>query len=276
MFKARVTSAGKVFCQESKAVLGDLKQGVPAVMNSADRIHLEIELPNFHCNVGGIDPTTGQQACLVCPRNLDNFQPESDELDLICRSIQPLMEKVSVLRFGGVAEPFWQGKIFELMSLLEISLDSDLKIFTTTSGTVLDESASERWFATVPRSEIAFSLDATCLETYLKLRRIAEYQTVIGHVDHYCRTRNPDHHVAVLTNNINLINIDEIEQMVELTKQHFFHYLCLSLTTPMGKRLKPICLNANNYHRFRQARIAAQAKASEMGVNVVFSGNWPE
>ena len=42
---------------------------------------IEFDLPNTHCNIGGEDPTTGQGACIMCPRAALDFRPEPDRCD---------------------------------------------------------------------------------------------------------------------------------------------------------------------------------------------------
>ena len=273
--KIRIAANGLATDSESGKRLGNFAQRFPAELAGTSRLHLEIELPNFHCNVGGTDPLTGQPACLVCPRNLPDFRPETDRVDAVCRNTRGIMERVAVLRFSGVAEPFWKGRIFELLAGLGVGPTSDLKVFVTTNGTLLDETVTEKWFATVPSSEIAFSIDATRPSTYVKLRRIAEFEKVVRQMDHYCRTRNPDRHVAVLCNQVNLINLDEVPRMVQMTRDHFLHYLQLCLTRPVGRGLEEICLNDRNVEAFRRARREASEQAMKLGVNVVFGSDWP-
>ncbi|MEC9091881.1 MAG: radical SAM protein [Planctomycetota bacterium] len=273
--KIKIAANGKASGLENGKLTKIDFQALPRWIESSENIELEIELPNFHCNVGGVDPSQGQRACLVCPRDLPGFHPETDRLDQVCDSIRPFIQNVSVVRFAGLAEPFWKSRIFELLDHLEIQKNAQVKIIAVTNGTLVEPDVCQRWLETVPSSQLSFSLDATTEETYVKLRRIAEFEKVVENMDHYCRTRNPDHHVAVLSNNINTINAPEIQHMVEMTKTHFLHYAHLTLTEPVGRRLKGICINSVNAPIFSEARALASATAAELGVNVVFGGQWP-
>lgn len=273
--KIRIQSDGVAVNAENNRKLGNVISQPLRKFSSTRNMHVEIELPNFHCNVGGTDPTTGQRACLVCPRNAQRFQPDKDRVSEVCQAIKAQLDQVSVLRIGGYAEPFWKDRIFDVLAELELDAENTPKIFTTTNGTLLNEERTARWFETIGACEVSFSIDATKPKTYVQLRRISEFERAVQNMDHYCRTRNPDQHVAVLRNNINLINIDEVEEMVRMTQKHFLHYLALSPTRPINKKLREICLNPQNESQFAEARAKAQQEADSLGVNVVFSGDWP-
>lgn len=273
--RIRISPDGSVMTPDTGRKLGSILQSPLSSIAEPGEVHLEIQLPNTHCNIGGPDPTTGQQACLMCPRNSEHFLPEYDRGADIVASLRGKLAAVPVLRVAGDAEPFWKNRIFEMLEGLGIGGGSNVKIFATTNGTLIDKHTAERWFEAVPQSELSFSVDAATPGTYLKLRRVAEFDRVVANLDNYCRTRDPDHHIAVLRNNINTINIDEVEEMIRMTKDYFFHFVVLSLTRPIQRSLNEICLNEQNAGRFRDAQNKAKELAEELGVNVVFSGNWP-
>ena len=113
--KIKITPDGKASNLQNGSSIGNVCHALPREIESSQNIQLEIELPNFHCNVGGTDPSKGQRACLVCPRNLPGFQAETDRLVQVCQAIKPYIQNFSVVRFGGLAEPFWESRIFELL-----------------------------------------------------------------------------------------------------------------------------------------------------------------
>lgn len=273
--RIRIDPFGRVFQQSPPQNLGQLNTTGFAWPTGNHPIELELELPNHHCNVGGRDPRTGQPACLFCPRNLRSFRPEPDRLQTTCLALSDLGARIHLIRLGGLAEPFWKDLVFDVIDWLDVGGRTDPKICVTTNGVVLDSTAAARWQERVERSEIRFSLDAGSPKTYVRLRRIAEFNRVIANLDQYCRTRNPESHIAVLANHINLINLSEIDQMIQMTRDHFCHYLSLGLTEPVVPEMKPYCLNDENKNRFRDAKDQAIELSERLDVKTVFHGNWP-
>jgi hypothetical protein len=68
---------------------------------------LEIDLPNTHCNVGGLrpDPITSP-ACIMCERSAPNFQPEEDHLFEVLGRLKHVMSNLGQIHIQGIAEPF--------------------------------------------------------------------------------------------------------------------------------------------------------------------------
>ncbi len=273
----KISSNGNAFLGDPKTQLriGNVAQSCPYEISSKTELQVELELPNFHCNIGGEDPTTGQMACLMCPRSLRDFKREDDHVASICDSLKPHVANIQRLEISGLAEPFWGDRIFEILESLDLNRDSNIKIVTTTNGTLLNKTTRDRWFDLVPKSEIRFSIDATNPETYVRIRRIHEFDLVVENMNQYCRERDPDRHVAVLGNNINMLNVDELDEMVQMTKDNFCHVLSLVPTASVGPHLNDICLNTSNESIFREAAEKAKRKAKELKVNVRFPGNWP-
>ena len=273
----KISSNGNAFLGDPKTQLriGNVAQSCPCEISSKTELQVELELPNFHCNIGGEDPTTGQMACLMCPRSLRDFKREDDHVASICDSLKPHVANIQRLEISGLAEPFWRDRIFEILESLDLNRDSNIKIVTTTNGTLLNKTTRDRWFDLVPKSEIRFSIDATNPETYVRIRRIHEFDLVVENMNQYCRERDPDRHVAVLGNNINMLNVDELDEMVQMTKDNFCHVLSLVTTASVGPHLNDICLNTSNESLFREAAEKARRKAKELKVNVRFPGNWP-
>lgn len=273
----KISSNGDAFIgdPQTKLRVGNVAQSCPYEISSKTQLQIDLELPNFHCNIGGEDPTTGQMACLMCPRSLRDFKKEEDRIEAICESLQPHVENIERLEVSGLAEPFWQDRIFKILELLDVNRESNIKIVTTTNGTLFNQSTRDRWFGLVPKSEVRFSIDATNAETYVRIRRIHEFDLVVDNMNQYCRERDPDRHVAVLGNNINMLNVDELDEMVQMTKDNFCHFLSLVPTASVGPHLNDICLNSSNESVFKEAVEKAKLKAKELKVNVRFPGNWP-
>ena len=273
----KISSNGDTFLGDplTKLRIGNVAESCPKEISSKTELRVELELPNFHCNIGGEDPTTGQMACLMCPRSLRDFKREDDKIAAVCDSLRPHVANIQRLEISGLAEPFWRGRIFEILESLDVNRDSNIRVVTTTNGTLLDKPTRDRWFDLVPQSDVRFSIDATNTETYVRIRRIHEFDLVVENMNQYCRERDPDRHVAVLGNNINMLNVDELDEMVQMTKDNFCHFLSLVPTASVGPHLNEICLNPSNESIFREAAGNAKRKAKELKVNVRFSGNWP-
>ncbi len=273
----KISSNGDTFLGDplTKLRIGNVAESCPKEISSKTELRVELELPNFHCNIGGEDPTTGQMACLMCPRSLRDFKREDDKIAAVCDSLRPHVANIQRLEISGLAEPFWRGRIFEILESLDVNRDSNIRVVTTTNGTLLNKPTRDRWFDLVPQSDVRFSIDATNTETYVRIRRIHEFDLVVENMNQYCRERDPDRHVAVLGNNINMLNVDELDEMVQMTKDNFCHFLSLVPTASVGPHLNEICLNPSNESIFREAAENAKRKAKELKVNVRFSGNWP-
>lgn len=256
--------------------MGNAADQLPGEFKSAPEMGLEIELPNTHCNIGGTDPTRGQQACMMCPRSRPDFKPETDRLEEVCNHLRGNLQNVSKLQFTGLAEPFWQNRVFDLLDLLDIQDQESINVVATTNGTLMTQEVCERWFETVHQSEVRFSLDAGTPFTYTKLRRIPEFDRVVENIHRYCSQRDPDRHLAVLSCNINLLNVKELERIVEITKENFLHYLSLVPTANTGGEISPYCMRPDNESIFSEARKLVAEKATKLGVQVVFSGTWPK
>lgn len=255
--------------------LGNLLVAVPDKIQSGSGLHLELELPNFHCNIGGENPTQGQFACLMCPRSRSDFVAEMDRIDQICDLLANYVGQIDQLHIAGLAEPFWKDRIGDVIGRLHIENHPAIKVGTTTNALLLDSAACDRWFSSVQRSEVRFSIDAGTPDTYLKIRRIPEFELAVGNMNRFCRKRDSDRHTAILSNNINLLNLSELHQMVEMAKNNFCHYLSLVPTSPTDPSLLNICLNRDNQQQFMEAAQSTREFAGQIGVEVVFGNTWP-
>lgn len=70
---------------------------------------LEIDLPNTHCNVGGLRPDPVKSpACIMCERAAPFFRPEKNHLFEVLQKIKHLMPNLAQIHIQGIAEPFYQ------------------------------------------------------------------------------------------------------------------------------------------------------------------------
>lgn len=188
--------------------------------NSRYPRHLEICLPDKHCNVGGENPNEDNPACIMCCRNFQILN-KKDNTKFICEKSLCLMSHLDRFTVLGVSEPFWKDATFKVMDYLNWDDHSDHILFSTnTNGICLTEKVSRKFFERVPTSEISFSLDASTPETYKKIRRLDVYNTVIKNLSNWLKMRDEyggkNNHEVWIYNNINLLNVHEMTQMVEV------------------------------------------------------------
>ena len=182
--------------------------------------HLEICLPDKHCNIGGERPNEDNPACIMCRRNFD-IPEQEDITQFLCeksRCIMPYLNQLSVL---GIAEPFWKGAAFNIMDYLNWDSDKDHIQFTTnTNGTCLNEKTAHRFFERVMYSDLAWSLDSATPETHMKIRRLDAFDLVVKNLKRWVKLRDDyggkASHKVCIYNNINLLNVHEMTMMVDL------------------------------------------------------------
>ncbi len=216
-------------------------------------IELEIDLPMQHCNT----------TCIMCERNL-NYKEQDDKLQQICEKIKPYVMYLKDIMIVGIAEPFWKGKIFEILNWLEFdSFKETIKVVTITNGScpeVLD-------FLKFKKSCITFSLDSSTEETH-KIIRKTNFNDVVSNLMAYASKRTSSQRLRIY-NNINLFNLREVESMVEMAHQAKVDELDFNATAGLHQ----LGVNEDNAYLFFQAQNKIIRRAKELGVNVSFSRN---
>jgi len=226
-------------------------------------VELEIDLPSQHCNIGKENPTKKNPACIMCERHrLNNFHQE-DRLEEICEILRPHMRNIRQLHIQGIAEPFWKGKIFELLDWLNFNKDR-CSITTTTNGTLMNKATRDK-FLSYPSSTLTWSLDAGSPEVFKAIRRLNAYSTVVRNLKAYANEREPSQKVHI-HNNINTINICDVMKMVELAAEANVDRLDFN----PSYYVPAIEVNPSNAHIFRDAQERIIERAEELNVNVTF------
>lgn len=228
--------------------------------------HLEIDLPNTHCNIGGINPTPST-ACLMCERARDRFIPQKDKVSEICKRLRPYVPNLLSVHIQGVAEPFWKDKIFEIASTLGIDEYKDqITISTTTNGTLLNETNTQKWLQ-YPRSTIVFSLDAGSADTYKKIRKVNLYDSVIESIMKLSSQRSDiSKQLLIIHNNINMLNVGEVKEMVEVAAKVKANEINFNPTYA----LQNLVVSQENSHLFFKAQKIIVKTAKDLGVRVSF------
>lgn len=182
--------------------------------------HLEICLPDKHCNIGGENPGPDHPACIMCRRNFN--VPEQDDItEFLCEKSRCLMPYLTQLSVLGIAEPFWKDATFKIMDSLNWDSDKDHIQFTTnTNGICLNDKTAKKFFERVLYSDLSWSLDAATPETHIKIRRLDALDVVVRNLKNWIKLREDyggkKNHKVCIYNNINLLNVHEMTQMVEL------------------------------------------------------------
>jgi hypothetical protein len=184
---------------------------------------LEIDLPNTHCNVGGLrpDPITSP-ACIMCERSAPNFQPEEDHLFEVLGRLKHVMSNLGQIHIQGIAEPFYESRefgylVFDVMDALEYdNFANQIMMSVTTNATLFKKSIREKWLNSAPKSHTTFSVDAATPETFKKIRIFDCFDLVVQNITDFCKERDPRRQYTKIHNNLNVLNVHEAVRMVQL------------------------------------------------------------
>jgi MoaA/NifB/PqqE/SkfB family radical SAM enzyme len=230
---------------------------------------LEFDLPNTHCNIGGLKPTP-ETACFMCPRADSKFRPQVDRTMELVERLRPIMSSLAGIRVQGTAEPFWRDKVFDILERLNFPQYREKCHFSTyTNGTVFDEYKQQRFIDLCPNSALFFSIDAATPETYTKIRRISVFHRVIENIRSFIRNKGPRQQVEI-ANNLNLYNLHEAVQMVELADNLGVPRVQFNPTHTAGGRtdLDEVLVSRSNHQRFAAAEKCLLERASELGIAI--------
>lgn len=235
---------------------------------------LEIDLPNTHCNVGGLKPDAAKSpACIMCERAAPHFRPEVDHLFEVLSKIKHLVPNLSQLHIQGVAEPFFQTRksgflLFDVMDTLEYDAYSkDIILSLTTNGTLFRKNVRQEYLKRAPRSITNFSIDAATPETFKQIRILDCFDVVLENLYAFAEERNSAAQFLRIHNNINIRNVDEVLGMVEIAAKAKVN--CLEFNPTSGFNTE-ILVNEWNCGRFAKAQEQIVAECKRLNVPVVF------
>ena len=243
-------------------------------INKSRPLHLELCLPDTHCNIGGETPTKDRPACVMCPRNFI-VNKSSVTIDQICEKIACLMPTLQEITIMGTAEPFWKDELFRVFDLIEFDKHKHhIEFFTNTNGTCHTKRTTDRFFAEVVKSSVTFSIDAASTATYQRIRRLDCYDKLIGNIRYYISKRNGNHKVNIM-NNINILNVHEMTMMVECAADLGVDFLIMLPTNHIrGFNLSHILLNESNQEVFKKESERARERAEQLGVNMQYQSSF--
>lgn len=244
-------------------------------------IDIELSLHSTHCNIGGTSPTE-ETACIMCPRSSKSFmdsEPTEDQTYRIVEKIKPHIEKVRVISIQGIAEPFWKGKVMDILNKVDFENNKDNILFWCfTNGSVFGDKIQDEFISKVRWCNLGFSIDAATPETYKKVRRLDYFKTIERNLKNYL-TKIKDfkndvkYYHTFTTYNVNMLNVHEMEQMVRWSHEIGVDRVEFTLTFkgaeefPLG--IENIC-NQDNWEIFWEGQKRVLDVAKELDFKVDF------
>lgn len=224
---------------------------------------LEFDLPNTHCNIGGVSPKP-HTACIMCSRASPKFSPSDDLCNQIAVKYAPYTKYLREVHIQGIAEPFWKGRIFDILILLEAY--PDLRVSVITNGILLTNQILEQWLQ-ISHTHMTISIDAATSATYQHIRKAAAFDTITQNIHQFNR-RKTSNQVFALNANINIFNVHEVVSMVDLAAEVQASFLALNTTDVIDESMAYMVVNASNAHIFAKAQEDAQKRAEQLGVDL--------
>lgn len=243
-------------------------------------VELEFDMHASWCNFGGTkaDP---RSTCIMCPRSEAGtrqlLQTQPDITKQLAEKLKPLMAHLHNLCVLGLAEPFWKGKLFEILDIFDFKDYQDrIHFWTNTNGSVFNRKMMRRYVEYVRDGCLHFSLDATTAETFLKIRRNNVFNRILDNLREWNEFRlklnqQGHKHMLKISNNINLLNVHEVPDMVRMAADIGVDQLILSPTHDMSGlnvAIKDIVPNHSNFKDFQFAESEARRLAEELNVNL--------
>lgn len=234
---------------------------------------LELPLPNTHCNIGGEEPHEKNKACIMCIRDRKDFRDnhpqyrmdKTDEIVAACKSAIPYLSALSIM---GIAEPFWHGRVMDVMEQLDYPNHKKTCNFSTfTNGICLNEAMIERFLGMVVRGCLNWSIDAASPETFVAIRRKNAFDVIKKNAKLFNNMRDSSKMRFSVANNINLLNVHEMALMVDFAKEVGADWVSLGPTWN-APWMQQLLISEDNKHVFFANRDKAVARAKEIGIDL--------
>jgi len=231
---------------------------------------LEIDLPNTHCNVGGLRPDPVKSpACIMCERAAPFFRPEKNHLFEVLQKIKHLMPNLAQIHIQGIAEPFYQTRengflLFEVMDTLDFDRYADkITISVTTNATLLKKSVRDEYLRRAPHSITNFSIDAATPETFKAIRIFDCFDKVLENMYAFSNERIRDRQFVRIHNNLNIMNVHEVIGMVHIAHKANVEYVEFNPTNGFNHK---ILVNESNCGLFARAQQQIIEECDKLGV----------
>ena len=235
---------------------------------------LEIDLPNTHCNVGGLTPSEKTPACIMCERSAPHFRPEKDHLMEVLDRIKYVVPNLRQIHIQGIAEPFYQTResgylLFDCMDVLDFDNHNEqITISVTTNATIFKKSIREEYIKRAPNSITNFSIDASTPETFKAIRIFDCFEKVLENMSSFDKERNYGKQFLRIHNNINIMNLQEVRGMVHIGHNVRAEYVEFNPTNGFNHK---ILVNEDNCGKFKRAQeeIEEEAKKIDQPVKLI-------
>jgi len=235
---------------------------------------LEIDLPNTHCNVGGLnpDPVTSP-ACIMCERSDPFFKPEEDHLMEVMDKIKHIVPNLHQIHIQGIAEPFYETRekghlLFDVLDVLNFDEYKDqITLSVTTNATIFKKRVREEYLKRVPNSITNFSVDAATPKTFKAIRIFDCFEKVLANMKSFDEERNYGKQFIRIHNNINIMNVHEVREMVKIGHDIRAEYVEFNPTNGFNHK---ILVNEENCGLFNRAQQDIEDEAEKLGQPIKF------
>jgi MoaA/NifB/PqqE/SkfB family radical SAM enzyme len=236
---------------------------------------LEIDLPNTHCNVGGLHPDPEKSpACIMCERAGPAFRPEENHLFEVLDKIKHIVPNLYQIHVQGIAEPFYQTRqdgflLFDVMDILEFDKHAhQITLSITTNATLLKKDVRQRYLNRAPNSITNFSIDAATSETFKAIRIFDCFEKVLENMHAFDKERVRERQFLRIHNNINIMNVHEVVEMCRIAKSVRAEYVEFNPTNGFNHK---ILVNDKNCGLFAKAQqdIIEECAKLEQPVNFI-------
>lgn len=231
---------------------------------------LEIDLPNTHCNVGGLRPhPVTSPACIMCERSGPAFRPEENHLFEVLERLKHIVPNLYGIHIQGIAEPFYVTRqdgylLFDCLDLLEFDQHSDrITLSLTTNGTLFKKSVREEYLKRCPHSITNFSIDAATPETFKAIRIFDCFDKVLENLYAFSAERVRERQFLRIHNNINTMNVHEVLGMVHIAHKANVEYVEFNPTNGFNHK---ILVNETNCGKFAKAQQQIEEECKKLGV----------
>lgn len=218
---------------------------------------LEIDLPNTHCNIGGLKPDPLlSPACVMCERSSPFFRPEKNRLFEVLEKIKHIVPNLQGMHIQGIAEPFYITRqdgylLFDVLDALDFDkYSNNITLSLTTNGTLFKKSVRQEYLKRAPNSITNFSIDAATPETFKSIRIFDCFDKVLENLYAFSSERNRTKQFLRIHNNINTMNVHEVVGMVHIAHKANVEYIEFNPTNGFNHK---ILVNDDNCGLFAKA-----------------------
>jgi len=208
--------------------------------------HLEIDIPDSQCNIGGEDPLKTGGACLMCKRNSKFYQKEEDRLYEALEKIKYLIKYLTFIHIQGIAEPFWKDHIYNILEVLNYKYyKNKITISSLTNGILLNEKNNKKILNPIKHHSGYLFVNIN------KKKYVIHRLVAILFIDNPLNKKEVNHKNGIKSDN----NISNLEWVTASENSKHAYYL--KLRKSIDEHKKKIVLNIDNGIYYESAKEAA-------------------